>query len=160
MSDLEPKKVLPIQEYQLSISEKKRILIKNFKLGVPLTETLNIIKFEKVDEFVNRVVYSYDRKMEHDFLFTLQLQVEEVEYLKLFLLKYKKFIYNCVTTKDEFFNSHIFQLFLQYIPNELTEVEKSVFLDAYIKMLTELRGNAFSCQTRRILEKKLNINQN
>lgn len=148
-----------IKRYELSIKDKTKIWFQNYEFGMPIVETLKNTKFDTITEFADRLSYYHDREKEQDFLFTLQLEPEIIEPLKEYLKRHKKFIYNYTISKEKFLSSYVYQLFLQYIPYELTDVEKSVFLDAYINMVTDMRGRTISDQRRKLLEKKLSINQ-
>ena len=148
-----------IKKYQLSIKEKTKILFQNYEFGMPIISSLKNTKFDTIDEFADRLVFYNERDKDQDFLFTVQIESELEQYVKKYLIKRKKFVYNYTTENENFLNSHIYQLLLQYIPYELTDVEKSIFLDAYINMVTDLRGNSISEQRRKRLEKRLNINQ-
>lgn len=149
-----------IKRYKLSLRDKTKILFQNYESGTPIIETLQNAKFDTIDEFANRLSYCTDRERKTDFLFELKLEPETIEPLKDYLRKQKKFIYDYTTSRTEFLDSPIYQLLLQYIPNELTDMEKNMFLDSYINMITSSRGRGISEERRKKLEKRLNINQN
>ena len=153
-------KQIGIKNYQLSIKDKLDILLRNYDLGM-FVETLKLTKFVSIDEFATRLVYFHDKNHsnEQDFVFTANLEPALENELRKYLIKHKKFIFDYTISQEQFINSHIYQLYLQYIPYELTMIEKSVFLDAYINMVTDLRGNVISEEKRKKLEKSLHINQ-
>lgn len=151
-----------IKKYQLSLAEKTRILFRNFQpFEVPVVESLKATKFDTIDDFVDRIMYDHDKDNsdDQDFIFTIDMEPNLEESLKEFLIKHKKFILEYTISQEFFYSSHIYQLYLEYIPYELTNIEKSIFLDAYINMVTDLRGNKVSDEKRKRLEKRLSINQ-
>ena len=93
-----------------------------------------------------------------DFLYSIALDSTTEKELKSCLIKNKNFFFKYLVTKDSFTPTHLYQLYLQYIPYELSEVEKSIILDGYIKMITDLKGSIVSNQKRLLLEEKLHLN--
>ena len=54
--------------------------------------------------------------------------------------------------------SHLYQLYLQFLVYELNDEEKKVFLENYIEMVKDLRGENIANQKNNRLEKTLCIN--
>ena len=61
--------------------------------------------------------------------------------------------------KTYFDYSYLYQLYLDFIPFCLNEVEKSLLLDGYINIVTDLKGHNISKERRITLERRLNINK-
>lgn len=93
------------------------------------------------------------------FRFRLNLNAEEEMDLKSLLFRRKNIVFNYIFTYGSFSPyTHLYQFYLQYIPYKLNEVEKSIFLDGYLHMLTDLLANdEFVTSKRTALEKKLNL---
>lgn len=160
---VEPKKEnieVDIKECQLSLKEKLGIFLRNYEIG-QFNETLKLTKFVAIDEFAESLILRHDKNFntDQDYHFTINMKPSTQEELKEFLTKHKKFILDFIVSNNYFPGSHIYQLYLQYIPQELNEIEKSILLDGYIIMLTDLKGQNYSNDKRKRLEKKLNINQ-
>lgn len=149
-----------IQKYELSLGSKTKIFVENYEFGMPIIETLKSVKFRSVDEFANSLVLERaDYNQKQDFLYCIyDPKSYIIKELKQYLIKHKKFIIDYIVSIGFFPNTHIYQLYLQYIPEELTEVEKNILLDGYISMLTELKGNDISLEKRKRLEQTLHIN--
>lgn len=147
--------------YQVPIQTKAQIVLEYYEFGMPIIESLADAKFNIMNKFARNMVNMCDKEhnVDSDFFFQLCLEPKEVDELRKFLSKHKKFIFKYIISQDEFVNSHIYQLYLQYIPHKLTEVEKSIFLDAYINMIANLRGNVISNEKRKKLEEHLRINR-
>lgn len=164
MFTVEPKKEkleVDIKNYQLSIKEKIGILFSNFEFGIPITESLKSAKFQTIDEFVDRIMFIHGKNCDRnqDFQFIIDMGPSTEEDVKKYLIEHKKFVLDYITSRENFKASHIYQLYLEYIPYVLNEVEKSILLDGYITMLTDLQGTEVSCEKRKRLEKRLHINQ-
>lgn len=147
--------------YQIPLWNKVKRIFESYEFGIPVQVSLKDAKFVIINDFADKIILMCDKDTNEnqDFFFNLNLEPEKVNDLRIFLSKQKNFIFKYITSKDYFINSHIYQLLLQYIPYELTDVEKSVFLDAYINMTTDLRGSVIADEKRKRLEKNLNINQ-
>ena len=85
------------------------------------------------------------------------IEPSEEEALKKYLEKQKNFVIHYIISEGYFVNTHLYQLYLQYLPHKLIEVEKNILLDGYIAMITDLKGSNCTLQKRKILEKRLNI---
>lgn len=146
--------------YQVSFLDKVKIVLENYEFGMPIIESLADAKFTTLNKFADNLVYMHDREQKEDqgFCFNLHLEPKVEDDLKEFLSKHKKFIFKHIISKTHFTSSRIYQLYLQYIPHKLTEIEKSVFLDAYLKIIADVRGTDITEQ-RKKLEEKLHINQ-
>lgn len=149
-----------ITKYELPLGRKMKIFVENYEFGMPIIETLKSVKYKAIDEFANNLVLAhadYDKKQ--DFLYVIDdPKFTIIKDLKLYLVEHKDFIINYIVSNGFFPNSHIYQLYLQYIPEELNEVEKNILLDGYISMLSEIKGNKISLEKRKILEQTLHIN--
>ncbi len=147
--------------YQVPIQTKAKIVLEYYEFGMPIIESLADAKFAIMNKFADNMVNMCDKEhnADSDFFFQLCLELEEVDELRNFLSKHKNFIFKYITSRSYFMNFHIYQLYLQYIPHKLTEVEKCVFLDAYINRETNLRGSIIFKEKRKQLEKHLYINQ-
>lgn len=102
-------------------------------------------------------MHDKDRSQNQDFNYTLIMEPAVEESMKKYLLRQKNFVLSYITSDREFPNSHLYQLYLQYLPYELTEVEKSILLDGYVHSLTDKKGHHYSFQKRMKLEKSLHI---
>lgn len=150
-----------IKKFELPLNQKIKMVFEHCELGTPIVETLKNVRFQTIDEFASRVMQAHksDFSENQDFAFTIKPEPETINQLREYLVKNKKFVYNYTISQEHFINSHIYQLYLQYIQYKLTNVEKSVFLDAYISMITDLKGNVISDEKRKRLERRLQINQ-
>ena len=73
-----------------------------------------------------------------DFLFTINIKQELENELKEYLIKNKEFFLDYIVFKTEFISTHLYQLYLEYIPYELTEIEKKSTL-IQLFLVTEVR---------------------
>ena len=149
-----------VNKYQLSTMRKLVLLLNNYDFGMPINETIQSTRFVIINEFANTIVmqFSNHKDVEQDFTFDLNMNPVEENSFKKYLLKEKNFFLRYVASKNQFVSSHLYQLYLQYLSYELTEVEKSILLNGYIKQLTDLKGSEYSSQKRKTLEKFLKIN--
>ena len=148
-----------IKKYQVSKMEMMLLWLKNYEFGDPLNGSIDFVKFHTIDKFADFFVHSHNRNDEsnQEFRFTLIIEPEEEEELKKYLLTQKDFVIHYIVSTGYFTGSHLYQLYLQYLPNELTEVEKNILLDGYISMMTDLRGSNYTLHKRKCLEQRLNI---
>lgn len=146
--------------YQVSFKEKIKYALRNYDETISIKKNVEETKFYSLDELADRIMYHHDKNNDNnqDFLFSLSIKPELENELKEYLIKNKEFILDYIVFKTEFINTHLYQLYLEYIPYELTEIEKSILLDGYIKMITDLRGKNVAIQKRIRLEKRLNLN--
>ena len=146
--------------YQVSFKEKIKYALRNYDETISIKKSVEETKFYSLDELADRIMYHHDKNNDNnqDFLFSLSIKPELENELKEYLIKNKEFILDYIVFKTEFINTHLYQLYLEYIPYELTEIEKSILLDGYIKMITDLRGKNIANQKRIRLEKRLNLN--
>ena len=146
--------------YQVSFKEKIKYALRNYDETISIKKSVEETKFYSLDELADRIMYHHDKNNDNnqDFLFSLSIKPELENELKEYLIKNKEFILDYIVFKTEFINTHLYQLYLEYIPYELTEIEKSILLDGYIKMITDLRGKNVAIQKRIRLEKRLNLN--
>ena len=149
-----------VNKCQLSAMRKLVVLLNNYDFGMSISESIQSTKFIIINEFANTIVmqFSNHKDVEQDFAFDLNMGPVEEETLKKYLLKEKNFFLRYIGSQNEFVSSHLYQLYLQYLSYKLTEVEKSILLNGYIKQLTDLKGSEYSSQKRKTLEKFLKIN--
>lgn len=94
------------------------------------------------------------------FSFTLKLDDQELNSLRWFLSKRKKFVINYILNRESFSPyTHLYQLYIQYLPDELSEPEKVFMLEGYYRMLIDLRGESIADAQRISIEKKLHLKQ-
>lgn len=151
-----------IKKYESTFREKAYTVLENYEFGMPIIESLKDAKFQIINNFADRLIlfsnYPKNFNKDQDFVFTMELDSKTLRELKIYLKKHKDFLFDYTVSKDNFIPSYLYQLYLQYVPYILTEVEKNVFLDAYISMLTEIKGSNISNQKRKRLEDRLSIN--
>lgn len=149
-----------VNKYQLSTMRKLVVLLNNYDFGMSISESIQSTKFIIINEFADTIVmqFSNHKDVEQDFAFDLDMNSVEEDTLKKYLLKEKNFFLRYIVSQNEFVSSHLYQLYLQYLSYELTEVEKSILLNGYINQLTDLRGSEYSSQKRKTLEQSLRIN--
>lgn len=129
---------------------------------LPLKEELYDSKFilidKKVDEFVRNCTKVLDKKTGFQYRYRTLPKTERD--LKEFLTDNKDFVYKYISSRQTFVGSHIYQLYLQYVPYILTDPEKSLFLDAYLNMYIDLKAPSQEnlAEKRQILENTLRIN--
>lgn len=80
-----------------------------------------------LDNFADRLIYDYDKNNDddQDFLFTIDMKPSTEEAVKDYLIKQKQFVLDYIILTGYFMNSHLYQLYLEYIPYKLTDIEKS-----------------------------------
>ena len=135
------------------------IWIRNYEFGEPIMESIKFARYYAMDEFASNIVASNDRDFseEQDFLFTISLDTTTENQLKRYLLKLKKLILKHISTRGYYMGSHLYQLYLQFLFCELNDKEKKIFLENYIEMVKDLRGEYIANQKNRCLEKRLSI---
>ena len=129
---------------------------------LPLKEELYDSKFtlidKKIDEFVSDCTKVPDEKTGFQYRYETDQKTERD--LKEFLTNNKDFVFKYISSQQTFVGSHIYQLYLQYVPHILTDPERSLFLDAYINMCIDLKAPSQEnlAEKRQILENTLRIN--
>ena len=141
------------------------VIIKTYKdsdvFVIPSKGELYDSKFmlinQKAEEFTNQC----DRITENHtgFIYIFETDPFLTNDFRQFLIKHKEFIIKYILLRGDFTGTHLYQLYLQYVPYILSDAEKSLFLDAYINMLTNKHGTPISMEKRQTLEKLLGINQ-
>lgn len=146
--------------YQVSFKEKVKYVLRNYDETISMKKNIEETKFYSLDELADRIMYHHEKNNDdnQDFLFTINIKQELENELKEYLIKNKEFFLDYIVFKTEFISTHLYQLYLEYIPYELTEIEKSILLDGYIKLVTYLRGKNRANEKRIRLEKRLNLN--
>lgn len=148
-------------ELGVYLPTKKELLmlwLNNYDFGETLIDITEWVKFQAIDEFVQRLVMFKECNKDEHFRFTLSLNDNEVNMLRDFLLKRKAFVISHILKRESFSpNTHLYQLYLQYLPDKLNEVEKNILLDGYLHMLGDLQGSDYAATKRPSIEKKLNL---
>lgn len=148
-----------LKKYKLSKMKVMLLWFNNWELGESISDSIKFSKFLAIDKFASDIVNSYDKKEDfsNGFCFNLVMDsVSEVS-LKHFLLNQKKFVLNYIVSQECFRDTHLYQLYLQYIPYELTNIEKCVLLSGYLNMMSNIKGSDYSVQKRKCLERNLHI---
>lgn len=144
--------------YLLTKMELLMLWLNNYEFGESLLEITEWVKFQAMDEFAQRLVRAKKCSKDETFLFNLILDDNEEKSLYNYLLKRKEFVIKYIFNRKSFSpNTHLYQLYLQYLSNKLNEVEKSIMLDGYLHMLADLRGDSYALTKRVSLEKKLRL---
>ena len=116
------------------------------------------VRFQSINELADRLIRFKEHNQDEFFRFSLNLNSNELNELRDYLLKRKAFIINHILKRGSFSPyTHLYQLYLQYLPDNLNEIEKSFLLDGYSNMLRELYGYDNIIQRRLSLEEKLNL---
>lgn len=146
-----------IEKYKLSTTQIALLWLTNYEACSSLKDSFYFIKYYSINEFANHFVMSHP-KMEDsmDFRFRLVLDANETNSLKSYLLSNKDFVVKYILSNDYFEGTHLYQLYLQYLSYELTDIEKYLFLDGYFHMMTNLYGKDYTLQ-RKKLEKELRL---
>lgn len=148
-----------IDKYKLSNMRKILMWLKNYEFGEPIMESIRFARYYAMDKFASNIVACTDKVFsdEQDFLFTLSMNPTTENQLKMYLLKQKKLILKHISTRGYYMGSHLYQLYLQFLIYELNDEEKKIFLENYIEMVKDLRGENIANQKNSRLEKKLCI---
>lgn len=148
-----------IEKYKLSNMEKFLILVQNYEFGIPIMETINFAKYHAIDEFASNIVASNKKDFSEGqaFLFTLLIDSSTEVQLKKYLLSKKNFILKYISRRGYYSGTHIYQLYLQYLLENLSDEEKNIFLENYIEMVEDLRGKCVANEKKKCLEKNLGI---
>jgi len=148
-----------IKKYKLSTNEKILLWLNNYELGESIIDSIRFARYCAMDQFASRMVKSNNKDFTEgqDFLFTLSLdQITEIQ-LKKYLLKQKKVILNHIIKRGYNLGSHLYQFYLQYMCDELDNVEKNIFLEKYVNMVKDIKGEEIADQKRKTLEKTILI---
>lgn len=147
-----------MKKYELSKMEKLILWLENCEYGDYFYESIKWAKFQSINECIDKFVTMHEENEDKsDYHFTLTLDHAEEEALKQYLLKNKDFVIEYIVSTGYTLGTHLHQLYLQYIPDKLNDVEKGVFLNGYIRMLEDLHGESYSFQRRHHLEQKLHL---
>ncbi len=129
----------------------------NYEACASLKDSFYFVKYFGINEFVNRFVMSHSKIEDNiGFRFRLVIDAEETNALKSYLLSNKDFVAKYILSNDYFEGTHLYQLYLQYLSYELTDVEKYLFLDGYFHMMADLYAKDYTLQ-RKKLEKELRL---
>lgn len=143
---------------QLTKKELIMLWFNNYESGESLIDITEWVKFQSIDEFAQRFIMSKEHKLGDDFYFNLNLDGNEENALRNYLLKRKSFVVKYILNGKSFSPyTHLYQLYLQYLPDQLNEIEKNVLLAGYLHMLTDIQGDNYAATKRISLEKKLNL---
>ena len=144
--------------YQLTKIELIMLWLSNYEFGESLIDITEWVKFQSIDEFASRLIMAKKNSQDKFFRFSLILDESEENNLRNYLLKRKSFVIKHILNRKSFApNTHLYQLYLQYLPDQLNEIEKNILLDGYLHMLTDLQGDTYATIKRLSLEKKLNL---
>lgn len=147
-----------LNAYLLTKMELVMLWLNNYEFGESLVDITKWVKFQAIDEFAVRLVMTKEHNQDEFFRFNLNLDDNEEKVLRNFLLKRKSFVVSYILNRKSFSpNTHLYQLYLQYLSDQLNEVEKNILLDGYLHMLADLQGDNYAITKRSVLEKKLNL---
>ncbi len=146
--------------YKSTIGEMLLLGLNNYEFGEPLSSITEWTIYQAIDDFSRRLVMARRDKGDGAFSFTLKLDDQELNSLRWFLSKRKKFVINYILNRESFSPyTHLYQLYIQYLPDELSEPEKVFMLEGYYRMLIDLRGESIADAQRISIEKKLHLKQ-
>ena len=144
--------------YKLTKMELIILWLNNYEFGESLIDITEWVKFKSIDELVDKLVMTKEHNPDEFFYFSLNLDGNEESELRDYLLNRKTFVTSYILKRRSFSpGTHLYQLYLQYLSDQLNEVEKNILLDGYLHMLAELYGDDSIMQKRFSLEKKLNL---
>ncbi len=148
-----------LKKYQLSNMKKMLLWLENYEFGESICDSISWAKFYIIDRFADNLVemHDKDRSQDQEFDYTLIMDPVVEESMKKYLLKQKDFVLGYISSDRKFPNSSLYQLYLQYLPYDLTEVEKSILLDGYVHSLADKKGQHYAFQKRMKLEESLHI---
>lgn len=143
---------------QLTKKELIMLWFNNYESGESLIDITEWVKFQSIDEFAQRFIMSKEHKLGDDFYFNLNLDSNEENALRNYLLKRKSFVVKYILNGKYFSPyTHLYQLYLQYIPDQLNEIEKNILFDGYLHMLADIQGDNYATTRGISLKKKLNL---
>ena len=148
-----------IRKYKYSALKQILSWVGNYELGEDIVESIRFTRFRATDIFADNLVASQAKTQveDSDFLFNLCINpIMEIK-LKKYLLRQKKVVLKHIESRGYFMGSHLYQLYLQYLSQELNDMEKGVFLDNYITTIKDLKGEDISVQKRKCLEEKIHL---
>lgn len=148
-----------IRKYKYSTLKQILSWIGNYELGEDIAESIRFTRFRATDIFADNLVAGQDKAhvKDGDFLFNLCINpIMEIK-LKKYLLRQKKVVLKHMESRGCFIGSHLYQLYLQYLPQELNDMEKRILLDNYITTIKDLKGEDISVQKRKCLEEKMHL---
>lgn len=147
-----------LREYQSTVGETLFLGLKNYEFGESLSYRTECTIFQEIDNFSRRLVIARRDESDGAFYFTLKLNDEELIALRRFLSKKKRFVINHILKRERFTPyTHLYQLYLQYLSDELSEPEQIFMLEGYHRMLVDLRGESIAYAQRISVEKKLHL---
>lgn len=143
--------------YQLTKIQLLLLWLKNYEFGESLIDITRWVKFYALDESINRLIMNSQKCGDENFRFKLNLSLDEEDSLCTYLLERKDFVIRYIIDRKSFEPyTHLYQLYLQYLPYELDEIEKNIFLEGYFLMLSDLYGKDYRKDKVRV-QKKLNM---
>lgn len=147
-----------LRAYKSTIGEALLLGLKNYEFGESLISITEWTIFQEIDNFSRRLVIARRDESDGVFSFTLDLNDEELSSLREFLAKRKEFVINHILKRESFSPyTHLYQLYLQYLSDELSEPEQIFMLEGYHRMLVDLRGESIAYAQRISVEKKLHL---
>ncbi len=145
-------------QYQLTKKEFMIMWLNNYEFCEPIRGITTWTKYHSIDEFAQRLVMCNEKEEDEYFRFRLNLDETEEMALQEYLLKNKSFVVKYILNRESFSpDTHLYQLYLQYLSHKLNEVEANLLLDGYIHMLATLQGNDYAAAKRLCIEKRLKI---
>ncbi len=147
-----------LRAYKSTIGEALLLGLKNYEFGESLISITEWTIFQEIDNFSRRLVIARRDESDGVFSFTLDLNDEELSSLREFLAKRKEFVINHILKRESFSPyTHLYQLYLQYLSDELSEPEQIFMLEGYHRMLVDLRGESIAYAQIISVEKKLHL---
>lgn len=147
-----------LDAYQMTKTKLIMLWLNNYEFGESLIAITEWVKFQSIDEFASRIVMSKEHNQDEYFQFKLNLNSNEEKILRDYLLKRKLCVMNHILNRKSFLpNTHLYQLYLQYLSDRLNDVEKSLLLDGYLHMIIDLQGDNCDNEIRLSLENHLNL---
>lgn len=146
-------KKLLLNKYYMTKKEIVMLWLSNYQDSASTKDLYDWIKFYALDTFAQRLVVGRKTAGDANFRFGLDLDECEVLELQEYLLKRKDFVMKyLVKNVNHVLGTHLYQLYLQYLGNYLSDEEKDMLLTGYLQMMENLTGCDFSEK-----EKKLRI---
>ncbi len=146
-----------IKKYKLPATRVALLWLENYEVCPSFKDSYYFAKYESLNTFIDNFVKDHPKvEDENGLRFQLILNPIETEVLKMYLLKNKNFFINYLKKMGRFKGNHLYQLYLQYLSYELNEVEKTLFLDGYFRMLEDLYRKDYTLLRKKV-EKRLHL---
>ncbi len=143
--------------YSKSKIDLLKLWLNNYEFGESLRDITEWVRFQAIDEFAQKLVLNKSHNKDNFFDFRINLEASEESTLCDYLLKRKSFVIRYILKRGSFSpNTYLYQLYLQYLPDQLNEIEKNILLEGYLHMLRELQGENYADGKRLSLVKEIN----